>query len=277
MNQLNIGGQLLDLSTPRVMGILNVTPDSFYDGGEYESVSNAIFQVEKMVSEGTDIIDIGGFSSRPNAKLISEEEELSRILPVIKEVREQFPDVILSVDTYRAKVVERISQFTACIVNDITASSQDSNLLKCVSELGFPYILMHMKGLPDNMQDNPQYVNIAKELLDFFAVQIAGLRKAGINQVILDPGFGFGKSIGHNYTLLKKMSLFELFDLPILVGISRKSMIYKVLNNKANEALNGTTALHMMALLNGATILRAHDVKEAKETITLYQQIKKAL
>lgn len=274
MDLLNVGGKLLDLTSPVVMGILNVTPDSFYDGGKFHVVNAAINQVEKMVEEGASIIDIGGFSSRPQAKMISVDEELKRILPVVNAVSDQFPEVILSIDTYRSEVVDAVSKVTSFIVNDITASKQDSRILKAVAQNGFPYVLMHMQGIPETMQNNPTYKSVTAEVLDFFAQSIYKLKDKGIHQLILDPGFGFGKTVNHNYSLLKNLSLFGIFDYPVLAGISRKSMIYKVLNNEPVDALNGTTALHMEALLNGANILRAHDVKEAQETITLYHKLK---
>jgi len=274
MNHLNVGGKLLNLSSPKVMGILNVTPDSFFDGGKYNSIEEALSQVKSMIDDGAQIIDIGGFSSRPSAKLISVDEELKRILPIVKEVTNQFPKIILSVDTYRSKVVDKVATITSFIVNDITASSQDSNLFNSVSYQGLPYVLMHMQGIPEKMQNDPRYVNVSGDVLDFFAKAIYKLKEKNINQLILDPGFGFGKTVDHNFELLKNINLFNIYDLPVLAGISRKSMIYKVLDNDAKDALNGTTALHMCALINGAKILRAHDVKEAVETITLYEKIK---
>lgn len=273
MKILNVGGKLLDLSSPVVMGVLNVTPDSFFDGGKYQHIEDSISQFEKMVSAGAKIIDIGGFSSRPNAKLISLDDELKRLVPVVKEVVKQFPETILSIDTYRSKVVDTLADISSFIVNDITSSSQDTELLSSVAYQGLPYILMHMQGLPENMQNNPSYTQVTGNVLDFFAQNIYKVKKKGISQIILDPGFGFGKTIEHNYSLLNNLNLFNIFDLPLLVGVSRKSMIYNVLSCDASMALNGTTALHMAALLNGARILRAHDVKEAQECITLYQNL----
>jgi len=273
MKHLNVGGKILDLTFPVVMGILNVTPDSFFDGGQYNKIDSAVRRVEVMIKEGAKIIDIGGFSSRPNAKLITVEEELKRILPVIKEVKKKFPHIILSVDTYRSEVVDKVCEISSFIVNDITGSRLDPKLLESVASHGLPYILMHMKGTPDLMQDNPHYNDVISEVLKFFSKRIYDLKENNINQVILDPGFGFGKSIEHNYKLLRDLNLFNIFDLPIMAGISRKSMIYKVLENEAKDALNGTSALHMFALGRGAKILRAHDVKEALETITLHSKI----
>lgn len=272
MDYINVGGQLLDLRFPIPMGILNVTPDSFYDGGSFSKVDDAMGRVAQMIEEGAQIIDIGGFSSRPTAKMISEEEELNRIIPVIAEIKKQFPKAILSVDTYRSKVVQSVLKYTDFIVNDITAGSKDETLFEVVSANNLPYILMHMQGSPENMQLNPSYEkSVTAELLDFFAKGIFELKQKDIHQLIIDPGFGFGKQIEHNYELLKKLNVFNIYELPIMVGLSRKSMIHKALEIDAKDALNGTTALHMAALLNGAKILRVHDVKEAVQTIKLYR------
>lgn len=274
INSIQVGGQILTLERPLVMGILNVTPDSFFDGGQYNNIEKSLMKVEQMKNDGAQIIDIGGFSSRPNAKMISAQEELNRILPIIKQVVASFPDLIISVDTYRSEVVESIAKHTAIIVNDITAGEKDPTLFECVSDLGFPYVLMHMQGSPENMQDKPDYEDVCFDILNFFSQKINKLRSNGINDIILDPGFGFGKSIKHNYTILKDLKLFTMFDLPVLSGLSRKSMIYKVLKTNPKAALNGTTALHWQALMQGSSILRVHDVKEAFETITLFEHIK---
>lgn len=273
MQSLNVGGRLLDLSTPIVMGILNVTPDSFYDGGQYNDIKTAIEHIKLMILEGASIIDIGAASSRPTAIELSAEDELKRLEPIINEVIIQFPDTILSIDTYHAKVVDTLSRKSAFIINDISGGQKDPDIMKTVSGLGFPYIMMHMKGMPDSMQDNPTYHDVVQEILVFFVNTIRDAKKVGIDQLIIDPGFGFGKTVEHNYSILSKLDLFQILDLPILAGISRKSMIYKVLEIDAVNALNGTTALHMTALTKGAKILRAHDVKEAKEVIKLWSKL----
>ncbi len=268
---INCAGQLLDLSSPKIMGILNLTPDSFFDGGRYANEQQALQQVERMIKEGADIIDIGGMSSRPGAKIIETEEELNRVLPIIKAVKKQFPASIISIDTIRGEVAKQCVEAGAGMVNDISAGSLDESLLPTVAELGVPYVLMHLQGRPENMQNNPQYEDVVLEVLDFFCTKIGELRALGIGDIILDPGFGFGKTIEHNYRLLNKMHVFQIPSLPILAGVSRKSMIYKYLNTSSEEALNGTTALHMIALQQGAKLLRVHDVKAAKETIQLWE------
>ena len=267
---LNCNGRILDLSTPKIMGVLNVTPDSFFDGGRYEGESSSLQQVEKMLTEGADIIDIGGMSSRPGAEIISPEEEYARVIPVIKSILNHFPDTILSVDTIRASIAREAALAGAGIINDISAASIDSEILDLVEELSLPYVLMHMKGLPDNMQNNPDYSSVCQEVLDFLIAHLGVLREKQATDVIIDPGFGFGKSLEHNYELLKNLHLFKILECPLLVGISRKSMIYKALEVDPLDALNGTTALHMLALQNGADILRVHDVKEAVEVRQLF-------
>ncbi|MBT8233228.1 MAG: dihydropteroate synthase [Saprospiraceae bacterium] len=262
------------MESPVVMGILNLTPDSFFDGGKYDKIEDALLRVEQMKNEGAQIIDIGGFSSRPSAQMISVSEELDRIIPLLKEATQTYPNLIFSVDTFRSEVVDTIAKFTAIIVNDITAGKKDEKLIDCVSAHGFPYVLMHMQGSPETMQVKPEYDDVCFDILNFFSSKLTELRKKGIDDIILDPGFGFGKTIEHNYAILKNLELYSVFELPILAGLSRKSMIYKVLKTKSEDALNGTTALHWQALMQGASILRVHDVKEAVQTITLFEHIK---
>ena len=262
---INCNGSLIDLSIPKVMGILNITPDSFYDGGKYKNKSEILIQTEKMLSDGAKFIDIGAYSSRPGAKHISEEEELQRIIPVVKLLIEKFPGILISVDTFRSKVAKETIEIGAALINDISGGKMDENMFKTIAELQVPYILMHMQGTPQNMQKNPSYKNVTKDLISFFAAQIFELRQLQVKDVIIDVGFGFGKTLVHNYQLLKDLALFKSLDTPVLAGISRKSMLYKPLNSSAQEALNATTSANTIALLNGANILRVHDVKEAVE------------
>jgi len=270
---LNCNGRLLDISTPIVMGILNVTPDSFYDGGRYKDLDAILKQAEKMLQEGAKIIDVGGMSSRPRSLKVPINEELKRVVSSIKAIRERFPDTFISIDTVWAKVAQEAVGAGADIVNDISAGNIDEALIPTVGALGVPYILMHIQGTPQTMQNEPHYEDVATDILDFFIKKIAELHQNGIHDIVLDPGFGFGKTIKHNYTILKKMSIFQITDLPLLAGISRKSMIYKVLNTTPDKALNGTTALNMIALQNGANILRVHDVREAVEVIDLWKKL----
>jgi dihydropteroate synthase len=269
---LNCKGTLVDLSDPVLMGILNVTPDSFYDGGRYQD--QFLTQTEKMLKEGATFIDVGGMSSRPGAKIIDVEEELQRVLPVIEAIHKAFPQALISVDTVRSKVAKEAVAAGACLVNDISAGLIDPDLLSTVATLKVPYVLMHMQGKPENMQNRPDYQDIILELTDFFINRLAVIRDLGIVDVILDVGFGFGKTVENNYQLLKNLKDFKLLDLPIMVGVSRKSMICKVLKINPEKALNGTTALHMIALQNGVQILRVHDVQEARECIELWQTLK---
>ena len=271
---LNCKGQLLDLSEPIVMGILNVTPDSFFDGGKYLNSKSVESQVSKMLADGATIIDVGGMSSRPGAAVIEEAEELSRVLPVIEQIAHNFPDTIISIDTVNAKVAEQSVNAGASIVNDISAGNLDAKMFETVAKLEVPYILMHMQGRPETMQDNPNYEDMLTNILDFFIEKIGQLRALKVKDIVLDPGFGFGKTVEDNYHLLKNINAFHILGLPLLAGISRKSMIYKVLETNAEEALNGTTVLNTLALENGAKILRVHDVKEAMETITLWKKFK---
>jgi dihydropteroate synthase len=273
MKTINCKGKLLDLSTPKIMGILNVTPDSFFDGGRYNSVDNALFQVEKMLGEGADIIDVGGMSSRPGAEVISTEEELRRVIPIVEAIQQRFSDAILSIDTVKAEVAKQAIEAGGRLVNDISAGQFDAQLYETVARLNVPYFLMHMNGTPKTMQHNPEYDNVVTHVTDFFIREVGILRALGVKDIILDVGFGFGKTIEHNYQLLKKLQDFKIFDLPLLVGVSRKSMIYKFLDIEPESALNATSALHFLALQNGGNLLRVHDVKEAKEVIQLWQKI----
>ncbi len=272
---LNCKGQLLSLEKPIVMGILNVTPDSFYDGGQYTANSAILQQAEKMLTAGAKIIDIGGMSSRPGAEIIETEEELRRVIPAIEAIIKLFPDTIISIDTIRSAVAKAAVEAGASMINDISAGKLDDNFYQTVADLNVPYILMHMLGKPKNMQDKPAYEDISLTVLDFFIKEVGKLRELGIKDIILDPGFGFGKTIDHNYQLLNNMHTFQILDLPILAGISRKSMIHKFLAITPQRALNGTTALNMIALQQGAKILRVHDVQEAVETVKLYLQLEK--
>lgn len=270
---INCKGTLVDLSRPKIMGILNLTPDSFFDGGKFNDNDGALRQCEKMIFEGADFIDIGAYSSRPGAKKISEEEELKRLLPALERVLKEFPETLCSVDTFRSNVAARALDLGAALVNDISAGNLDSKMLRTVGKYQVPYIAMHMQGTPTSMQQNPTYENIIDELIYFFSEKIKEAHSAGINDVIIDPGFGFGKTIPNNYKILKKLETFECLNTPILVGISRKSMIYKKLGIDASSALNGTSILHTIALSKKTRILRVHDVKEAKECVYLLEAL----
>ncbi|MGB2683982.1 MAG: dihydropteroate synthase [Olleya sp.] len=270
---INCKGKLIDLSTPKVMGILNVTPDSFFDGGRYKDETSIIKQVENMLNEGATFIDVGAYSSRPNAPFVSEDEELQRIVPIIKLLVSHFPDIIISVDTFRSQVAKATIIEGAALINDISAGLLDDNMLPTIADLQVPYIMMHMRGTPQTMQTLTQYSNLIKDINFYFSERIAKARELGIIDLILDPGFGFAKTLEQNFELLSKFELLNIAELPVLAGISRKSMIYKTLDTTAANALNGTTALHVIALQKGAKILRVHDVKEAKECITLYNKL----
>jgi len=269
MFTLNCKGRLLVIESPLVMGIINATPDSFYENSRVMGASNILEQAEKMLTEGADILDIGGQSTRPGSTQLNEEEELSRIIEPIKSLHHHFPETIISVDTYHSKVALEAVSAGASIVNDISGGNLDEKMLSTVGKLRLPYICMHMQGSPQTMQKEPHYENVTREVLDFFIKKIEDCKKAGIHDVIIDPGFGFGKTIKHNFELLKNFSVLKMLEKPLLAGISRKSTIYKTLGITANEALNGTTVLNTIALLNGANILRVHDVKEAKEAVKL--------
>lgn len=267
---------IMDISEPRLMGILNLTPDSFFDGGKYLQMDKIIERVQLMLDEGADIIDAGACSTRPGATDIVSEEEKKRLLPVIKELKATFPGIILSVDTFRADVAEQAILLGADMINDISGGGFDENLFDVVAEAGVPYVLMHIKGQPQNMQSKPEYKNILTEIFTYFAEKIEKLQEKGIEDIIIDPGFGFGKTAEHNFQLLGNLDTFKSLSCPIMVGISRKSMITKTLNTISDEALNGTTVAHTIALMKGANILRVHDVKAAKESILMIQMLKKS-
>ena len=262
------------MDRPWVMGILNLTPDSFYAGSRLNPDSDQVIKAaSQMIAEGADILDIGGYSSRPGADEVSEQEELDRTLPAIQAIKAKFPEILISIDTFRSKVAEKAVLTGADLVNDISAGELDGGMLETVAGLKVPYIAMHMKGTPKNMQMQAIYDDILTEMLHYFSKKIEDCKKAGIKDVIIDPGFGFAKTLTQNYWILKNLSYFKITQQPILAGVSRKSMIYKILDLEPNQALNGTTALNMAALINGANILRVHDVKEAKQTVTLYKQL----
>ena len=273
MFTLNCCSNLLTIDSPIVMGIINATPDSFYKGNIKDDILGLAAQ---MLSDGATILDIGGQSTKPNSTLHSAKEEMNRVLPFIKKINTAFPNALISVDTFYSEVAKAAVDVGATIINDISAGNMDKEMLKTVAQLNTPYVCMHMQGTPATMQQNPSYENSTKEVLDFFIQKINECKSVGVKDVVIDPGFGFGKTIDHNYTLLKNLSIFSMLDSPILVGLSRKSIVYKPLHTSANEALNGTTALNMIALLNGASLLRVHDVKEAKEAIDLFNIYKKA-
>ena len=268
-DKIFFGTKVLDLSTPAVMGILNLTPDSFYDGGRFPDIDGQLRHVEQMLNDGASIIDAGAISTRPGAGIVDEHEEIHRLIPSVKAIMAQFPECILSVDTYRARVARAAIEHGASMINDIYGGRCGDGMLETVASLKVPYTLMHMKGTPANMQENPVYSDVVAEVAYFFENQLMQCRVKGVVQVILDPGFGFGKTLGQNFELLAHLEDFRTAGAPILVGISRKSMIYCSLNIQASEALNGTTVLHTIALLKGAGILRVHDVKEAIEAIRL--------
>ena len=270
---INCKGTLVDLSSPKVMGILNITPDSFFDGGEYQNEVAIIAQVSKMLSEGATFIDVGAYSSKPGAAYVTEEEERKRILPVIQLLVREFPEILISVDTFRSRIAEETIRAGAAIINDISGGNMDKKMFETVAHLQVPYIVMHMLGTPQNMQKDPQYKNVTHELITFFADKMHRLHQLKVNDVLIDVGFGFGKTKDHNFELLQNLSLFQNLEAPILVGISRKSMLYNTLNISAQEALNATTSANTIALLNGANILRVHDVKEAVEAIKIVAQV----
>jgi dihydropteroate synthase len=267
---INAGGKLIDLSIPKVMGIINLTPDSFYAGSRKPLISDALLQANKMLSEGADFLDIGAYSSRPGAEDISVQEEMDRLLPVMELIAANHPEAILSVDTFRSQVAEAAIKTGAHIINDISGGQLDENMFATVARLQVPYVLMHMKGTPQNMNQMAGYDDIFIEVLDYFAGRYHLLRALGVHDVILDPGFGFAKMHEHSYALMNRLQDFNILELPILVGISRKRMVYKVTEGTADDALNGTTALNTIALMKGANILRVHDVKEAVETVKIF-------
>lgn len=272
---INCQGNLIDFNTPKILGILNITPDSFYDGGTLKNENDILKRAIKMIEEGADFIDIGGYSSRPDATDISIEKEINRVVPVIKALKKEIPAILISIDTFRSEVAHRALDAGACVVNDISAGNLDAKMMETVAKYQVPYIMMHMKGTPQTMKQLCTYENISKEINYYFSEKIAQARALGINDIIADPGFGFAKNQDQNFELLNNFELLQFLEIPLLAGISRKSMIYKTLNISAQEALNGTTALHMIALQKGASILRVHDVKPAKECIQLFEKLRK--
>tara|TARA_R110002072_G_scaffold236749_2_gene394305 strand:- start:1379 stop:2200 length:822 start_codon:yes stop_codon:yes gene_type:complete len=270
---LNCKGTLIDLSTPKVMGILNVTPDSFYDGGVLTDEKDILGQAEKMLSDGATFLDLGGYSSRPGAKDISISEELNRVIPAIELILKNFPETLISIDTFRSVIAKKAIESGAAIINDISAGELDEAMLPTVAQLQVPYVMMHMRGTPQTMQSLTDYENVTLGVLRYFSERIAEARALGINDIITDPGFGFAKTIAQNFELLSKLELFKNLNVPFLAGLSRKSMIYKTLNTTPHKALNGTTVLNSIALLKGASILRVHDVKEAVECVRLVESM----
>ena len=272
---LNVGGRLLDLDIPKVMGIVNVTPDSFYEGSRVNTEKGLIDTVGRMLSEGAEIVDVGGYSSRPGARDVSYVEERARVIPAIRIISESFPDAVISVDTFRADIArEAVEEAGAAIINDISAGDADSNMFRVVKQTNAPYIMMHMQGSPSTMQKNPVYNDIVADILKYFSSRIYMLREAGVKDIIVDPGFGFGKTISHNFELLHRLDEFTVTGLPLLVGLSRKSMVWKTLEISADEALNGTTVLNTVALFKGADIIRVHDVREAVQAVKLVSRLK---
>ncbi|WP_243860527.1 dihydropteroate synthase [Flavobacterium poyangense] len=270
---MNCKGQLIDLSIPRVMGVMNVTPNSFFDGGKYKSEEEIISRASNILSEGADFIDLGGYSSKPNAEFVSEQEEIDRVIPAIELILKHFPDALLSIDTFRAEVARASIESGVAIVNDIAAGELDDKMFDVIAKYNVPYIMMHMRGNPQTMHTLTDYDDIIKDMLFYFSEKVQKARSLGINDLILDPGFGFAKTTEQNFEVMEKMDLFNILELPILAGISRKSMIYKTLNMTAQEALNGTTVLNTISLMKGAKILRVHDVKEAVECVTLFNKM----
>mgnify|MGYP001943120575 CR=1 FL=1 len=271
---INCKGTLIDLTSPKVMGILNITPDSFFDGGKYKDEKTILTQAEKMLNEGATFIDVGAYSSRPGAENVLEEKEIQRIIPVIELLIKHFPEIIISVDSFRSNVANKAINAGAALVNDISGGNMDEEMFDVVAKLQVPYIMMHMQGVPQNMQTNPVYKDIVTEVTSFFAAQLLKLRQLKVNDVIIDVGFGFGKTGVHNFELLNKLSLFKNLELPILTGVSRKSMLYNLLDITPQKALNATTVANTVALLNGTNILRVHDVKEAVEAVKIVAQLR---
>jgi dihydropteroate synthase len=270
---LNVKGKLVDLAVPRVMGILNMTPDSFYNNSRVNGIDDALRRTEAFLNEGATFIDIGAYSSRPGAAEVSPDEELKRLVPVITAITKKLPEALLSIDTFRAGVARETIDAGAHIINDISAGGMDEAMFETIAALQVPYIMMHMKGTPQTMQKQAAYEHLTLEVIDYFSAKIAELKKLGVHDVIIDPGFGFAKTLDHNYELMARLQDFQVFGLPILAGISRKSMIHKLLGITAEQALNGTTVLNTIALLKGAAILRVHDVREAAECIALIEKL----
>lgn len=272
---INANGQLMDLSHPRVMGILNITPDSFYADSRKQTEKDIIARIHQILDEGGDFIDIGAYSSRPDASDVSPKEEMERLKYGLEILRNECPEAVVSVDTFRADVAKMcVEEYGVALINDIAAGQMDPEMFSTIAQLKVPYIIMHMQGTPQNMQKNPHYDNPVKEIILYFAEKIEKLRASGVKDLIIDPGFGFGKTLAHNYEILDKLEELQMFQLPILIGVSRKSMVYKLLGGGPEDALNGTTALHAIALMKGARILRVHDVKAATETVRIFQALK---
>lgn len=272
---INLGGRIIDLAQPVVMGIINVTPDSFFDGGKYKTEKKVLKRAEEIFAQGGSIIDIGAVSTQPGKEGISTKEEIDRLLPAVKAVKKEFPEVAVSIDTYRSWVALKIIEDCGpCIVNDVTGGNFDDHMFETIGKLGVPYILMHMLGTPLKMQENPEYEDIIRDISMFFTERVKQLTKAGVKDVIIDPGFGFGKTLDHNYELLNRLDSFKVFQLPLLVGVSRKSMIYKLLDTNPEEALNGTSVVNTLALMGGADILRVHDVREAVEAVRILNTVR---
>ena len=274
MKTINCKGNLIDLSTPKVMGVINLTPDSFYDGGKLTSEKEILLQANKMLQEGATFLDLGAYSSRPGAQFVSEKEEIHRLLPVIKILLNEFPETLLSIDTFRSNVANESIYAGASLINDISAGTLDDHMFKIIAQHQVPYVMMHMRGTPETMMQNTDYTDLTKEVIYYFSERIAKARSFGINDLIVDPGFGFSKTLDQNYELFNDLELFRHLNVPLLIGISRKSMIQKKIKTTAADSLNGTTALHAIAIQKGASILRVHDVKEAFETINLLQNLK---
>jgi len=277
-NLINIGTEQIDITVPVVMGVVNVTPDSFYDGGKMEDEKVLLSSVEQMVNDGVTLLDVGAVSTKPGAEMISTKIELGRLLPALQAIRNSFPKISISIDTYRSWVAVRvIDEIGPIMVNDISGGALDSRMFETIGKLGVPYVLSHIQGTPRDMQDDPQYDDIIKEISSYFGDRVKQLTKFGVQDIIIDPGFGFGKNLDHNYELLNRLDSFKVFQLPLMVGLSRKSMIWKALGNTPETALNGTTVANTLALLGGADILRVHDVKEAVETVKIFSEIKASI
>jgi dihydropteroate synthase len=274
-NTITLNGRILDLSSPIVMGILNVTPDSFFDGGKYKTEKKVLKRAEDILEQGGSVIDIGALSTQPGSQAISTKEEIDRLLPAVKAVKKSFPEAFVSIDTYRSWVALKVIEDCGpCMVNDVSGGNFDAHMFDTIGKLDVPYILMHMQGTPLKMQDDPEYEDIIKDISLFFTERVKRLTKAGVKDVIIDPGFGFGKTLEHNYELLNRLDSFKVFQLPLLVGVSRKSMIYKLLGNNPEEALNGTSVVNTLALMGGTDILRVHDVKEAIEAVRIFEKVR---
>lgn len=273
---LNCKGNLIFLDSPKIMGVLNITPDSFYDGGRYKEEKAVLDQVDKMCTQGATFIDIGAYSSRPGAAEVSEAEEQKRLYPILQAILKRFPDALLSIDTFRSGIAKAAVEIGAAMINDISAGQLDPEMIPTVGKLGVPYVMMHMRSTPKDMQEHTHYDHLLQEILSYFSQKIDSAKKHQITDIIIDPGYGFAKTTQQNFELLRESQLLNTFGVPVLTGLSRKSMIYKTLNATAEEALNGTTALHMQALLNGSSLLRVHDVAAAKECILLYEALQKA-